>query len=94
MQRKFQRDHASHGDAKYVRTLHASSMQNRGRIRSHQSDGINAWSDIALADTTIVESDGAITVGKNRAAAMSHVGGIAEAHDEQKRFSGALFIPI
>jgi len=69
-------------------------MQNRGRIRSHQSDGINAWSDIALADTTIVESDGAITVGKNRAAAMSHVGGIAEAHDEQKRFSGALFIPI
>jgi hypothetical protein len=36
----------------------------------------------------------ALTVGKNRAAAMPHVGGIAEAHDEQQRFAGALFIPI
>src|SRR5260370_15944281 len=83
LERKFLSNHASHGDAEYVRTLHARSIHNGGRIRSHQRDRIDAWRDIALADTTIIESDGAITVGENRAAAMPHVGGIAEAHDEQ-----------
>jgi hypothetical protein len=60
-----------------------AAVQNGGRIRSHPSDGINARRDIALANTTIIESDGAIPCGKNRAAAMPHVGGIAEVHDEQ-----------
>jgi len=73
----------SHGDAEYVRTLHARGIHNGGRIRSHQRDGIDAWRDIALAHTTFIESDGAITVGENRAAAMPHVGGIAKASDEQ-----------
>src|SRR4029077_6249434 len=84
LKRKFLRNHASHGDAEDVRTLHASSIHSGGRIRSHQCDGIDAWRDIALAYTTIIESDGAITVGENRAAAMPHVGGIAEANDRQK----------
>jgi hypothetical protein len=67
----------------------AGGIQDGGSIRSHQRDGINAWRDIALAYAAIIESDGAITFGKNRASAMPHIGGVAEAHDEQQWFSRA-----
>jgi len=54
-----------------------------GMTSSKDYTEFSVGTDIALAHTTIIESDGAITVGENRAAAMPHVGGIAEAHDEQ-----------
>jgi hypothetical protein len=47
-----------------------------------------------LSDAAIVESNGAVALGKNRPGAMPHVGGIAEARDEQQRFAETAFIPI
>jgi hypothetical protein len=72
----------THGSAEYVGALDARSIQDGSSVRRHQRDGIDTWRFIALANATIVESDGAITPGENGPAAMPQVGGVAEAHDE------------
>ena len=59
-------------------------IENRGGIGSHQRDGIDARWNIALADAAIIKSDGAKTLRQKWAGAMPHVGGIAEAYDEQR----------
>src|SRR5580700_5667731 len=82
LKRKFLGNHATHGSAEYVRALDARSIQDGSSVRRHQRHGIDSWRYIALANATIVESDGAITLSENGTAAMPHVGGVAETHDE------------
>jgi hypothetical protein len=72
LESKFLRDHAAHGNAQQVRALHAGNIKNGGGIRGHQGDGIGVGRDIALANAAIVESDGAIALAEDGAAAMPH----------------------
>src|ERR1700688_2766709 len=94
LKRKFLRYHSPHRKTKYMRGLHTRSIQHCGCVGRHRGHGINAGRHVALSDAAIVESNGAVALGKNRPGAMPHVGGIAEAHDKQQRFAGAAFIPI
>jgi hypothetical protein len=69
-------------------------IENGGCVGSHLRNGIDTWGNVALADAAIIESDGAKILRQKRAGAVPHVGGIAEAHDEQQRFARTSFIPI
>jgi hypothetical protein len=55
---------------------------------------LGAGRDIAFANAAIVESDGAIALAEDGAAAMPHVGGITETHDEQEGLASSLVAPI
>ena len=75
-------------------TLDASGIQDGGRIGSHQRYEIDTRGRIALANAAIIESDRTISLREDGATAVPHIRGIAEAHDKQERFAGALFVPI
>jgi hypothetical protein len=49
---------------------------------------------VAATCTAVIEGNGEIASGENWASAMLHVGGPAEAHDEEHRLALALLIPI
>ncbi len=60
LQRELLRNHATHGDAEYMRTLNAGGIQNRRGIGRHQRDGIRSRRHIALPYATVVEREGPV----------------------------------
>ena len=68
-------------------------IENGGCVGSHLRNGIDTWGNVALADAAIIESDGAKILRQKRAGAMPHVGGIAEAHDEEQTVRRSLDHP-
>ena len=94
LQGKLLRDHPTHGNPENVGLVDFRRIQHRRRIGGQQRDRVWAGRHSAAAYTPIVESNGAIAFRHLGPCSVPHVGGIAEAHDQQDGESLPLLVPI
>jgi len=93
-QRELLGDHSAHRDAENMRAFDLRRIQHRRCIVSHLRDRICSGGNIAFPHAAIVEGDGPVMLGENRASAMPHFAGIAAPHDQEQRVTRVRIIPI